>query len=67
VQVGLGPEAFARVMRLRRLLRSIRPGERVDLAGTAAAHGFFDQAQLTHDFTDLVGLTPAAWAEQARR
>lgn len=61
-QVGLGPKVFARIMRLRRVLHGVRGDRPIDWAALAASHGFADQAHLTHDFTDLVGLTPTAWA-----
>jgi AraC-like DNA-binding protein len=61
-QVGLGPKVFARIMRLRRVLHGLRRDRPIDWAELAARHGFADQAHLTHDFSELVGLTPTAWA-----
>ncbi|MBL8943223.1 MAG: AraC family transcriptional regulator [Myxococcales bacterium] len=61
-QIGLGPKVFARIMRLRRVLHGLRVDRPIDWAELAAQHGFADQAHLTHDFADLVGLPPTAWA-----
>lgn len=62
--IGLGPKPFARVRRLQRMLGACGPG--VDWAELAVRHGFFDQAHLIHDFRDLTGLTPTAYAPRSR-
>ncbi len=55
-EVGLTPKAFARVVRFRRAADLLRDGR--DLAATAAACGYADQAHLHRDFKALAGITP---------
>jgi AraC-like DNA-binding protein len=65
-RVGLGPKAFARVVRLQRTLRSIDThravGSVASWARVAVEHGYADQAHLIRDFRALAGITPAAYA-----
>jgi AraC-like DNA-binding protein len=57
--VGVGPKAYARLVRFDRARHAIR--ERTDgLAAIAAAHGFSDQAHLTREFQALAGRSPAS-------
>ncbi|WP_079102305.1 helix-turn-helix domain-containing protein [Streptomyces sp. TP-A0356] len=59
-QIGLGPKAAARVLRLqraRRLLASGRPA-----AETAAVCGFCDQAHLSGEFRAMTGCSPREFA-----
>jgi AraC-like DNA-binding protein len=61
--VGIGPKAFARIVRMRRavtLLREQRP-----VAEVAGAAGYADQAHLTREIRALVGTTPAALRDRA--
>jgi len=63
-RVGLGPKAFARVVRLQRALRGIdaERGSVASWARLALDHGYADQAHLIRDFRALAGITPAAFA-----
>ena len=56
-QVGLTPKRFGRVQRLQRVVRRLDGRAQVDWAATAARHGYCDQAHLTDEFRDLVGVT----------
>jgi AraC-like DNA-binding protein len=64
-EVGVGPKAFQRIARLRRLLASAGRGD--GLAGAAAAAGYSDQAHMTREVSRLSGLTPAALLAERRR
>lgn len=55
-QIGLGPKAAARVLRLRRARRLLAEG--VGQAETAAVCGFYDQAHLSGEFKAMTGCTP---------
>jgi AraC-like DNA-binding protein len=55
--VGLGPKAFARVMRLQALVSSMQRAPR-SFAALAADHGFSDQAHLVREVRALSGVTP---------
>jgi AraC-like DNA-binding protein len=58
-EFGLGPKLAARVMRFeraRRMLDVLPPGG--SIASIAGACGYYDQAHLNRDFTDLAGCTP---------
>jgi len=55
-QIGLGPKAASRVLRLQRARR--RPAAGRSQAETAAACGFYDQAHLSGEFRAMTGCTP---------
>ena len=66
-EFGLSPKLAARVIRFskaRRMLASTPSF--ITLAQVAAACGYYDQAHLDRDFTELAGCSPSAWmaAEQ---
>lgn len=63
-QIGLGPKAAARVLRLQRARRLLAQGQ--SAAETAALCGFYDQAHLSGEFKAMTGCTPREFA-QARR
>jgi AraC-like DNA-binding protein len=60
-QVGLTPKQFARVMRFQRVLWAVERGGPLRWGELAAAHGYFDQAHLIHEFQALSGMTPGAY------
>ncbi|MET8246300.1 helix-turn-helix domain-containing protein [Streptomyces sp. NPDC005202] len=55
-QIGLGPKAAARVLRLQRARRLLAAGR--GPAETAAICGFYDQAHLSGEFKAMTGCTP---------
>ncbi|MFD9461193.1 helix-turn-helix domain-containing protein [Streptomyces sp. NPDC060027] len=55
-QIGLGPKAAARVLRLQRARRLLASGR--SQAETAAACGYYDQAHLSREFRAMTGCTP---------
>ncbi|OIJ65739.1 AraC family transcriptional regulator [Streptomyces mangrovisoli] len=59
-QIGLGPKAAARVLRLQRARRLLASGH--GPAGTAAACGYYDQAHLSGEFKAMTGCTPKEFA-----
>ncbi|MGW7004190.1 helix-turn-helix domain-containing protein [Streptomyces sp. NPDC054933] len=64
-QIGLGPKAAARVLRLQHALRLLAAG--LPAARTAAACGFYDQAHFNGEFKTMTGRTPRTFiAERAR-
>ena len=63
--VGLGPKAYARIHRLRRVIRSIAKGPVDNWAALAVEHGFFDQAHMVREFRSLSGTTPAEYFPQS--
>jgi len=56
-QVGLTPKRFARVRRMRRLVRGLDGQTEVDWAAAAARHGYADQPHLADEFRELAGVT----------
>lgn len=58
-EFGITPKTVGRLARFERTCRLLDRG--MDLADAAAAGGFYDQAHLTHEWRDLVGVTPVAW------
>jgi len=59
---GMGPKQFARVARIDRVLSARTQG--ATWADIAYATGFTDQAHLIHDFTAIVGVSPAELGRQ---
>lgn len=64
-QIGLGPKAAARVLRLQRARRLLVAGH--SQADTAAACGFYDQAHLCGEFRAMTGCTPAEFTAARNR
>lgn len=60
-QLGLAPKRFARVQRLRRVVRAVDGCDRADWAALAAAHGYSDQSHLIDEFRDIAGVTPGEY------
>jgi AraC-like DNA-binding protein len=62
-RVGIGPKAFARVLRMERALAAFESFPSEPWARIAVASGYTDQAHLTREFRALTGLTPVALAK----
>jgi AraC-like DNA-binding protein len=59
--VGLGPKAYARVLRFRAAVRALGTRRPASLALLAADLGYCDQPHFTNEFRRFSGLSPAAW------
>lgn len=59
-QIGIGPKAASRVLRLQRARRMLAAGR--TQAETAALCGFYDQAHLSGEFRAMTGCTPRQFA-----
>jgi AraC-like DNA-binding protein len=57
-QIGLPPKSVAGLVRFNRALAMIGAVRKPDLAGIAAAAGYFDQPHFNRDFVTLAGITP---------
>jgi AraC-like DNA-binding protein len=57
--VGVSPKHFARIDRVRTVLRGVGPG---GLAGLAAEAGYYDQSHMTAEFRDVMGVSPGRFA-----
>jgi AraC-like DNA-binding protein len=66
-ELGLGPKAFARVIRLQGVLRTIAGQAQPDWADVAAQCSFFDQPHLIREFRALTGETPAEFVRNQGR
>ena len=64
--VGVSPKAVVRRYRLYEAAERARKGNRVDWAGLAAELGYSDQAHLTRDFSDAIGVPPERYARAQR-
>ena len=60
--IGLGPKRVTRLVRLQEVARVLSLGGAPDLAALAAELGYADQAHLQHDFREVAGVTPGAYA-----
>jgi AraC-like DNA-binding protein len=60
-EVGLPPKRVARIARFRRALALLAANSGRDVAGVAAACGYYDQPHLYRDFRELAGMTPHAY------
>ncbi len=65
--VGVSPKAVLARYRLQDAAAAIDAGDVDDLAGLAASLGWFDQAHFSRDFRAVVGVTPSAYLQRARR
>ncbi len=59
--VGTSAKFFARVVRFRSLLASLRKTPHIPWVERALEFGYFDQAHLSADFAELAGTTPSAY------
>jgi AraC-like DNA-binding protein len=64
--VGIGPKAVLARYRLHDAVAALDSGEVADLAGLAAALGWFDQAHFSRDFRAAVGTSPSEYLQQAQ-
>jgi AraC-like DNA-binding protein len=60
-ELGLAPKAAARVLRFERSRRLIVRPERPTLADVAAVAGYYDQAHMSREWTDIAGCSPSVW------
>lgn len=71
-ETGVSPKQAARLMRFHhargRLVRAATRGNApLDLAGIAAASGYYDHSHLVRDFRQYTGVSPTGWlAEECR-
>jgi AraC-like DNA-binding protein len=61
LEYGLAPKAMARVLRFERARWMVARPDRPALATVAATCGYADQAHMTREWTELAGVSPAAW------
>jgi AraC-like DNA-binding protein len=59
--VGLTPKQFCRIQRFQQTLCALESGAPAPWGEVAAAHGYFDQAHLIHEFQAFSGLAPGAY------
>jgi transcriptional regulator GlxA family with amidase domain len=62
--VGISPKASCRVARMQNAAAMLRSPEPASLASIAILAGFHDQAHFTRDFSNLAGITPAAFLNE---
>jgi len=58
--VGVGPKAFARIVRFQRALRAAEQAAVPDWGAIAKEVGYYDQAHLIADVRAMTGITPSA-------
>jgi AraC-like DNA-binding protein len=64
-EFGLGPKLAGRIVRFERARRMFQAApSSVTLASVAAACGYYDQAHLNRDFTQLAGCPPTTWMDE---
>lgn len=67
-EVGIGPKAFARISRFRRVLSRARHERDPDWADLAQAAGYCDQSHLIREFVAIAGDSPTSlFARSSRR
>jgi AraC-like DNA-binding protein len=64
--VGVGPKAFAKLLRFRRAVRAAREDAHPSWASIAASAGYYDQAHLISEFRVITGVTPRAFLLEIR-
>ena len=58
IALGYGPKQLARILRFQGFLRELRRAPATSLAELAILCGYADQAHLTHETSELAGVTP---------
>ena len=70
-ELGLPPKRVARLVRFDRacgrLTAAVRLEQAPDLAGVAAACGYYDQSHLDREFRDHLGTSPTGWLAEEHR
>ncbi len=61
VETGLRPKQVARLARFDRARRQLQRSGGGDISAIAVDNGYFDEAHMSRDFTDLAGLPPLRW------
>lgn len=64
--VGVPPKWVIQRYRLHEAIERVHADEVVDWPGLALQLGYFDQAHFVRDFSEIVGVTPAAYAKNLR-
>ena len=64
--LGMTPKHLTRLARFLRACRSLREAPDARLTGVAYDAGFYDQAHFIHEFRSFAGMTPGAFAANAR-
>ena len=62
--VGVSPKWVLSRMRMHDVVTALDEGYAGSLADLAVAHGWFDQAHFTREFTDLVGEPPSSYLQR---
>jgi transcriptional regulator GlxA family with amidase domain len=66
-QLGITPKAYARLLRFQEATALLmQPESTGSLADVAMSSGYYDQSHLSRDFTALAGMTPGAYAADAK-
>ena len=60
--VGLGPKAYARMFRFRRVVDLVQSGGVVDWSQAAMSCGYYDQSHFNREFREFAGMTPSEFA-----
>jgi AraC-like DNA-binding protein len=60
-EVGMAPKQYCRVRRFQRVVQSAGMAA-VDWSAVALEAGYCDQSHLIHEFREISGLSPSAWA-----
>lgn len=63
---GMTPKQYARIARFWAAARSLMDHDRAGWSRVAAETGYADQAHLTNEFADLLGLSPSRFEEHVR-
>ncbi|MDX2165789.1 MAG: AraC family transcriptional regulator [Deltaproteobacteria bacterium] len=64
-QIGFTPKHYARILRFRRLLALLHPGDTA-LIDAALEAGYYDQPHMTGEFRAFTGMTPRAFVAAQR-
>ena len=64
---GISPKRMCQIIRFQTAIDELDHDSDISLADLAADHGYFDQAQFTHDFRRFTGMTPGAHRKKIER
>jgi len=58
-EVGVSPKSYAKTIQINTVVAALQSGETGAVHDLALAHGYYDQAHFTRDFSRLVGSNPS--------
>lgn len=66
-QIGITPKRYQRLMRMRKVMRTMEQHQSLDLTSVAYYCGYYDQAHFIKDFKRMTGQTPSIYRQDQQQ